>query len=404
VKSRLLPLVLVPLFTLFSTVALGQSSASPGSATAHPDLVLQVGHAKPISALAFSPDGKWLASGSDDLTIKIWDLATGSVVRTIQSGTRIATLAISPDAKLLAAGHGVDLLSLVLSQHLGDPSYAIDLWDVATGRTLRTLSSHAFSVQGMAFSRDGHELTSVSGDAIRKWDVDTGSAKTSVAIDYGKNREVLAAMAQAVVSPDGRFAAVAEFNKPFKIYDAATGKELTDTRVKADYETTMTFSADGQLVAFLLRDRAVIRAVHGGPDLHVLATGASAMHAKGSLIFSPDGRTLVTLRPAVGIYRGETKVWDATSGTLAREIGPVVSNRTGPLVSFSPDGRIIAEIAGTGMKLINLVSGREELVLSSEETVPIEETDIYRAVINNPKMMASLKKNAGLSTPDEIKA
>jgi hypothetical protein len=91
-------------------------------------------------------------------------------------------------------------------------------------------------------------------------------------------------MAQAMVSPDGRFAAVAEFNKPFKIYDAATGKELTDTRVRADYETTMTFSADGQLVAFLLRDRAVIRACNGGPDLHVLATGVSAMHAKGNLI------------------------------------------------------------------------------------------------------------------------
>jgi WD40 repeat protein len=180
VKSRLLPLVLVPLFTLFSTVALGQSSASPGRATAHPDLVLQVGHAKPITALVFSPDGKWLASASDDLTIKIWDLATGSVVRTIQSGTRIATLAISPDAKLLAAGHGVDLLSSVslLSRHQGD-QYAIDLWDVATGRMLRTLSSHAFTVQGMAFSRDGHELTSVSGDAIKKWAVDTGSAKTT---------------------------------------------------------------------------------------------------------------------------------------------------------------------------------------------------------------------------------
>jgi hypothetical protein len=90
----------------FSTVALGQSSASQGRSTAHPDLVLQVGHARPISALAFSPDGKWLASGSDDLTIKIWDLAAGSVVRTIQSETRVATLAISPDAKLLAAGGG----------------------------------------------------------------------------------------------------------------------------------------------------------------------------------------------------------------------------------------------------------------------------------------------------------
>jgi WD40 repeat protein len=104
-----------------------------------------------------------------------------------------------------------------------------------------------------------------------------------------------------------------------------------------------------------------------------------------SSIFSPDGRTLVTLRPAVGtVYRGEAKVWDVTSGNLAREIGTVVSNRTGPLVSFSPDGRIIAEIAGTGIKLINSVSGRDELFLSSEETVPIEETDTYCNAYANP--------------------
>ena len=206
VKSRLLSVVFVPLFILFSTVALGQSSGLSEPPTAHPDLVLQVGHAKPISALAFSPDGKWLASGSEDLTIKIWDLATGSVVRTIQSGKRITTLAISPDAKLLAAGEGAG--NHLLSLDNGGV-YAIVLWDVATGRKLRTFGNHAFSIQGVVFNRDGRELSSVSGDAIKKWDVNTGAAKTSFAIDYGKHRELLGGMAQAVISPDCRFAGVA---------------------------------------------------------------------------------------------------------------------------------------------------------------------------------------------------
>jgi len=401
VNSCVLSVIFLPLCTLFSTVALEQSSGLSDSPTTHPDLVLQVGHTKPISALAFSPDGKWLASGSDDLTIKIWDLATGSVVRTIQSSKHITTLAISPDAKLLAAGEGAS--NHVLSLDNGG-EYAIVLWDVATGRKLRTFGAHAFSIQGMVFSRDGRELSSVSGDAIKKWDVSTGAAKTSFAIDYGKHRDVLGGMAQAVISPDGRLAGVAGYDKPFKIYDAATGNELVNTGIKANNEATMTFSADGQLVAFLLGDRAIIRELRG-PDLHVLAAGTAAFHAKGNLVFSPDGRTLVTLRPAAGVVNGgEAKVWDVSSGALVRAIATVVSNGRAPLASFSPDGQNIAEIVGNGIRLVNLRSGADQLVLSSQETVPFEETDAYRFYMNNPKAIAYLKKNAGISTPEEIKA
>ena len=221
----------------------------------------------------------------------------------------------------------------------------------------------------------------MSGDAIKKWDVSTGSAKSSFEIELGQHREIFGAMAQAVLSPDGRFAAGAAYGKPFKIYETATGKEITDTKIKAELQTTVAFSADGRLVAFLLKDKAVIRQTNGGPDLHVFATGVSAFPARGNLIFSPDSRSLVTLRPGVGATdRGAAKVWDVASGTLAREIGTAVSNGSSPVASFSADGRLIAENSGTGIRVLNSVSGRDELLLSSEEEVSIEERTLIRRI------------------------
>jgi WD40 repeat protein/uncharacterized caspase-like protein len=400
VKSRFLFLVSAPVFSFFWTTALGQTSVSPRDPSAHPELVLQVGHAKLINTLEFSPDGKWLVSASEDLTIKIWDLATGSVVRTIQTGKHTTTLAISPDATVLAAGSG----SGKALPYADDPGkYTIDLWDVETGRKLKTLGSHLFSIQGLAFNQDGSELTSVSGDAIKRWDVSTGSAKASYEIELGPHREN-GAMAQSVLSPDGRFVAGAAYGKPFKIYETATGKEITDTKIKVELQTTVAFSADGRLVTFLLKDKAVIRESSGGPDLHVFATGVSVLPARGNLIFSPDSRSLVTLRPGAGaIDRGAAKVWDVAKGTLVREIGTAVSN-VSPVARFSADGRLIAENSGTGIRVLNSVSGRDELLLSAEEEVPIEETDAYKAYMSDPKSLEYLKKYAGVSTPEEIKA
>ena len=97
---RKLSLILLPM------CCVGQTASAQGSSNTRPELVLQLGHTKQISALAFSANGEWVASAGEDLTVKIWDLSTGTVVRTIQTGKRIATLAISPDSKLLAGGEG----------------------------------------------------------------------------------------------------------------------------------------------------------------------------------------------------------------------------------------------------------------------------------------------------------
>jgi WD40 repeat protein len=106
--------------------------------------------------VAFSPDGKTLASGSDDNTIKLWDVATGKEQATLKGHTAwVASVAFSPDGKTLASG--------------GDTT--VRLWDME-GKELATLKGHTKGVNSVAFSPDGKTLASGSQDkTIKLWDV-----------------------------------------------------------------------------------------------------------------------------------------------------------------------------------------------------------------------------------------
>jgi WD40 repeat protein len=121
--------------------------------------------------VAFSPDGRLLASGSYDETIKLWEVASGSHVRTLSGHTDgVNSVAFSPDGRLLASGSCGSATAAALLQ--GE----IKLWDVATGSLVRTLTGHTDSVYSVAFSPDGRLLASGSRDnTIKLWDVASGS-------------------------------------------------------------------------------------------------------------------------------------------------------------------------------------------------------------------------------------
>jgi predicted NACHT family NTPase len=160
------------------------------------------GHTDYVNSVAFSPDGRLLASGSSDKTIKLWDVATGSLVRTLSGHTwSVFSVAFSPDGRLLASG-----------------SYReIKLWEVATGSEVRTLSGHVSDVTSVAFSPDGRLLASGSFDTtINLWDVATGSLVRTLP-------DSRASVYSVAFSPDGRLLASGSLEETIKLWDVTTG-------------------------------------------------------------------------------------------------------------------------------------------------------------------------------------
>jgi len=114
-----------------------------------------------VFSVAFSPDGKTLASGSRDAPVKLWDIATGLELRSFEGHENtVRSVAFSPDGKIVASGSF---------------DKQVKLWDITNGKELRTFNGHTETVHAVAFSPDGKTLASGSADeTIKLWDVATG--------------------------------------------------------------------------------------------------------------------------------------------------------------------------------------------------------------------------------------
>ena len=163
-----------------------------------------------ISALAYSPDGKVIASGSWDKTVRLWDAATGQALKTLSGHTaEVLALAYSPDGKVIASGSGDN---------------TVRLWDAATGQELKTLSGHTDSVSALAYSPDGKVIASGSWDnTVRLWDAATGQELNTLS---GHTASVSA----LAYSPDGKVIASGSGDQTVRLWDAATGTGAEDAQ------------------------------------------------------------------------------------------------------------------------------------------------------------------------------
>jgi WD40 repeat protein len=176
------------------------------------------------NALAFSPDGKLLASGDWDGTVYLWDVSSGKVLRPLKGHTdMILSLAFSPDGKWLASG-----------------SYdnSVLLWEAASGQIAQNLKSHTGGVNEVAFSPNGKKIASASDDqTVIVWDTGTGQALLTIHDEES--------MTSAAFSPDGKTLATAAVVY-LKLWDSVTGKLLRELDGHHQSVRKLIFSKDGK--------------------------------------------------------------------------------------------------------------------------------------------------------------
>jgi WD40 repeat protein len=283
----------------------------------HPEHVALQGHERDVYCVAFSPDGKTLATASKDGTARLWDRATGQV-RAILRGHigEVNSVAFSPDGRLLATA--------------GDDR-TVQLWDMPMSGEIAAsrvrLTGHQDEVSGVVFSPDSQTLVSASWDGkVKIWDVAT--ARERGTLDGAIKRIYTLA-----ISPSGRLLAIGGEDPAARLWDPVTREARGALGQVASTELrSVAFSRQGQLLATGTWETAVrVYQVPSGQEFRALAGHAGVE----SVAFSPDDRTLAT---ADG--EGTVRLWDI----LGDKISYAFQGHSDRLwcVAFSPDGQTLA--------------------------------------------------------------
>ncbi|HEY7224025.1 MAG TPA: NB-ARC domain-containing protein [Micromonosporaceae bacterium] len=374
------------------------------------------GHANTVTALAIAPDGTWLATISDDQTVRIWDVATGTTRTTFAAPTETwaGVVAIAPDgawlatasrektARIFEVGGGIRATLTGHTNALTDVAIAPDgtwlataswdrtvrIWDAATGAIRATLTGHTSTVYGVAVASDGTWLATASADqTVRLWDAATGAIRATLTGDT--------LLTGVAIAPDSTWLATTSDDQTVRIWDVATGTVSHTLRGHTDQVTAVAIAPDGSWLATASLDTTVriwdattgaIRTTFAewghratgvaiSPDATWLATTGrdqtvrlwdttnritrtGNVHRLNGLALAPDGTWLATTGDDAIV-----RIWDAATGA-ARTTFTGLTEWT-VAVAIAPDGTWLATVSHRGqVQLWDIATGTTRTTIS----------------------------------------
>ncbi len=302
----------------------------------------QLEHSSLVRSITFSPNGKLALLGSEDNTLKLWDLSSGRLIRTFKGHSDlVSSVAFSPNGKLALSGSADGTLNL---------------WDVSSWQLLKTFEGHFSSINYVAFSPNGKGALSGSTDGtLNLWNVSSGQMLKTLKGHY-----------YDVISPDGKQALLGStyyYDDTMRLWEVSSGRLIRTFKGHSDHVSSVAFSPDGKLALSGSEDHTIkLWNLSSGQLLKTFEGHSSSVT---SVAFSPDGKR------ALSSSANMMRLWDVET---SKEIAQMLTFEDGEWITITPEGYYIASL--NGAKHLKVRVGNQ-----------VDSIDQYEAIFHRPDLV-----------------